>query len=262
MLLCLNSEEAISLAASYYGVSVLVHNADEVNSIYKEANSIKKLKHKNIVELYHAFVEGKQLIMIMELARGGELMEYVQKKGKLDEKEARKILLQIVNAIQYCHSHGVVHRDLKLENILFKEIEDQFVKVIDFGISGVCTTFQADTVDAGTIAYMPPECFEGNVSTSPALDIWAIGLMFYAMIYGTLPFYGQTETETKKKIREGKLVFPDDVPATQMAKEIMTGMLVKEADQRLGLLEFMDLAYYSMEESEFDRLYAEVVDAR
>jgi len=54
-----------------------VHNADEVNSIYKEANSIKKLKHKNIVELYHAFVEGKQLIMIMELARGGELMQYV-----------------------------------------------------------------------------------------------------------------------------------------------------------------------------------------
>ena len=54
-----------------------VHNADEVNSIYKEANSIKKLKHKNIVELYHAFVEGKQLIMIMELAKGGELMQYV-----------------------------------------------------------------------------------------------------------------------------------------------------------------------------------------
>jgi len=74
-------------------------NADEINSIYKEANSIKKLRHKNIVELYHAFVEGKQLIMIMELARGGELMEYVQKKGKLDEIEARKILLQIINAI-------------------------------------------------------------------------------------------------------------------------------------------------------------------
>ena len=171
----------------------LVTNADEVNSIYKEANSIKKLRHKNIVELYHAFVEGKQLIMIMELARGGELMEYVQKKGKLDEIEARKILLQIVNAIQYCHSSGVVHRDLKLENILFKDVEDLSIKVIDFGIAGVCTTFQADAVDAGTIAYMPPEVFEGNAVTSPAMDIWAIGLMFYAMLYGTLPFWGQNE---------------------------------------------------------------------
>lgn len=79
--------------------SVLVHSADEVNGIYKEANSIKKLRHKNIVELYNAFVEGKQLIMIMELARGGELMEYVQKEGLLSEQKARKILIQIVNAI-------------------------------------------------------------------------------------------------------------------------------------------------------------------
>jgi len=70
-----------------------VHNADEVNSIYKEANSIKKLRHKNIVELHHAFLEGNQLIMIMELCQGGELMEYVQKKGKLPEKDARKIII-------------------------------------------------------------------------------------------------------------------------------------------------------------------------
>lgn len=76
-----------------------MHSADEVNGIYKEANSIKKLRHKNIVELYNAFVEGKQLIMIMELARGGELMEYVQKEGLLSEQKARKILIQIVNAI-------------------------------------------------------------------------------------------------------------------------------------------------------------------
>ena len=65
----------------------------------------------------------------------------MQNKGKLDEKEARKILIQIVNALQYCHSHGVVHRDLKLENVMFKDVEDCYVKVIDFGISGVCTTF-------------------------------------------------------------------------------------------------------------------------
>lgn len=76
-----------------------LHSADEVNNIYKEANSIKKLRHKNIVELYHAFVEGKQLIMIMELARGGELTHFVQERGRLEEADARKILIQIVNAI-------------------------------------------------------------------------------------------------------------------------------------------------------------------
>ena len=138
------------------------------------------------------------MIMIMELASGGELTDYVQKKGRLDEIEARKILIQIISAIAYCHSSGVVHRDLKLENVLFlDDPEDLQVKVIDFGISGVCTTFQTDKVDAGTVAYMPPEAFEGVINTAPSLDVWAIGLMFYAMLYGTLPFFSQDENQLK-----------------------------------------------------------------
>jgi len=156
----------------------------------------------------------------------------------------------------------VVHRDLKLENILFKDVEDLYVKVIDFGISGVCTTFQADAVDAGTIAYMPPECFEGPAVSSPALDIWAIGLMFYAMLYGTLPFYAENEQKTKQKIREGRLRFPVEVPVTEMAKDVIRSMLERDPDQRIGLLEFMDLPYYSMPEDEMSRHISEVVDAR
>lgn len=97
--LATNRETNKQYAIKFMDMTQTLHNADEVNQIYKEANSIKKLRHKNIVELYHAFVEGKQLIMIMELARGGELMQYVQQRGKLDEKTARSILLQIVNAI-------------------------------------------------------------------------------------------------------------------------------------------------------------------
>ena len=233
-------------------------NADEVGNIYKEANSLLRLRHKNIVELYHAFMEGKQLIMIMELARGGELMEYVQAKGTLPEKDARKILKQIVSAIQYCHSFGVVHRDLKLENVLFKDTEDLYVKVIDFGISGVCTTFQTDVVDAGTIAYMPPEIFEGNTNTSAAIDIWAIGLMFYAMLYGTLPFYASSEASTKAKIREARLRFPPEIPVTQLAKDVMKMMLNKNPEERLGLLDLMEMDYYRMEDHELDSHIEEV----
>ena len=101
-----------------------VASADAVNSIYKEAQSLKSLRHKNIIDLYHAFVEGKQLIMIMELAEGGELLKYVSDRGILKEIEARKIMLQIVDAICCCHMRGIVHRDLKLENVLFKDMED------------------------------------------------------------------------------------------------------------------------------------------
>jgi serine/threonine protein kinase len=96
----------------------------------------------------------------------------------------------------YCHNRGVVHRDLKLENVLFKnqDYEDDYtVKVVDFGIAGV----GGDKVDAGTISYMAPECFEGkSCATTPAIDVWAIGIMFYAMMYGSLPFYAKDEKGT------------------------------------------------------------------
>lgn len=101
----------------------------------------------------------------------------------------------MIDAISYCHERRVVHRDLKLENLLFVRNpefdEDLTVKVIDFGIAGMA---DGSKVDAGSLAYMPPECFG---STAPevdqSFDIWSIGIMFYAMIYGTLPFYHKVE---------------------------------------------------------------------
>ena len=100
----------------------------------------------------------------------------------------------------YCHSRGVVHRDLKLENVLFKQDpeDDLLVKVVDFGIAGVAN----DKVDAGTLCYMAPECLERVAAqTSPAIDVWAIGVMFYTMIYGRLPFYAEGEKELTKLIK-------------------------------------------------------------
>jgi serine/threonine protein kinase len=95
--------------------------------------------------------------MIMEYAGGGELLKYVEEHGKLHECDARRIFMQIVNAMSYCHTRGIVHRDLKLENVLFKSKHDLQIKVVDFGIAGVCEGAKKDRVDAGSIAYMPPE---------------------------------------------------------------------------------------------------------
>jgi len=232
-----------------------------VNSIYKEANSVKKLKHRNICELYHAFVEGTKLIMIMELCRGGELMEYVGKHGILSEMDARGILLQIVNAMQYCHSYGVVHRDLKLENVLLADVEELFIKVIDFGISGVCTTATQDATTEGTLTYSPPECIGSSAASSPALDIWAIGIMFYAMLFGELPFNDTNDKKLEHKICHEPVNFPRNVPVTDQAKHVISRMLEKDPEARMGLLEFMDLPYYSMNDDEMEGHVSEVVEA-
>lgn len=211
------------------------------------------LRHKNIVELFHAFAEGKQFIMIMEYAGGGELLAYIEKNGPLGEIAARKIFLQIANAIHYCHGRGVVHRDLKLENILFKDDHQDIIKIIDFGIAGVCRKGQEDVVDSGTISFMPPECFgDEPVTSSPSLDVWAIGLMFYAMLYGTLPFLGKTDKQIKESIRAAKLVFPKDIAITSESKELLKSMLQVDPSQRLNLLNFMEMPYSKYDDEVFE----------
>lgn len=207
-------------------ICFLVQNAEEVQGLYNEAQNLKMLKHRNIVELYHVFREGTTLIMIMEFACGGMLLDFLQDHYPLGEVKARNIFLQIVSAIHYCHLKGVVHRDLKLENVLFKDEYRDNIKLIDFGIAGVCKKGQEDVQESGTMEYQPPEVFEqGKVTSSPSQDVWAIGIMFYTMIYGTLPFRGKTDKELRDKIKEAKLVFPKGVPITQDAKDIIRSML-------------------------------------
>ena len=169
-------------------------------------------------------------------------------------------MLQVVQAMLYCHSRGVVHRDLKLENVLFKNKdfeEDFFVKVVDFGIAGV----GGDKVDAGTLLYMAPECLEKVAAeTSPAIDVWAIGVMFYAMLYGDLPFNKRDEKELIKSIKNDQVKFPNSVAVTNGAKDAIRRLLEKDPSQRIELVDFVDLEYCLLEDEELDKQISEVTE--
>lgn len=80
----------------------------------------------------------------------------------MDEILAHNLMIQLVNAISYCHTRGMVHRDLKMENVLFKDTVSNQIRVVDFGIAGVCDSNKKDKVDAGSLAYMPPEVLSGK----------------------------------------------------------------------------------------------------
>jgi serine/threonine protein kinase len=237
-----------------------------VQSIFKEALNLKRLRHKNIIELYHAFVEKKQLIMIMEFAGGGELLGYLQKKNALDEMETRQIIMQVANSINYCHTRGIVHRDLKLENVIFKNPmdsdgkQDLFVKVIDFGIAGVCENGRSDKMDAGSLCYMSPECLMGKaVEASPSIDVWAIGVMFYSLLQGTLPFYADDEDTTIKLIKTAPIKWAKDIPVTAETKEIILKMLDRDPNTRLDLMDLIEMDYFRYDDETFAAKVAETI---
>jgi len=99
------------------------------------------------------------------------------------------------------------------------------VKVVDFGIAGVAQ----DKVDSGTLAYMAPEVLDkGGASTTPAIDVWAIGVMFYTMVYGELPFYADDEKNLIKKIINDPPRFKKSQPITALGKEVLLAMLNKD----------------------------------
>ena len=193
----------------------------------------------------------------MECAGGGELYQWVSEIGRVGEVDTRKIIQQVVNAMHYCHIRGIVHRDLKLENVLFKTPGDLQIKVVDFGIAGVCDNKQKDKVDAGSIAYMPPESFKQGTETSPAIDVWAIGVMHYAMLYAKLPFLGDTEEETIQKIQHQPLKFDPDVPISDLCKDALKAMLNKDASKRIELIHLIQQPYFMMEDDELEELVRE-----
>jgi serine/threonine protein kinase len=129
-----------------------------------------------------------------------------------------------------------VHRDLKLENVLFESKARSRIKVVDFGIAGRCTPSVTDKTDAGTLRYMAPEVLNGSdTKAKPAIDIWAIGCMLYCMLFYKFPFNGESGHQVKDKIINQELRFPSDQALTEECSDMIRGLLTKDPAQRYTL---------------------------
>jgi len=122
----------------------------------------------------------------MEYVDSGELLEYLYKKKKLDENESRHFFKQLVSAIKYCHQLGIIHRDLKLENVLIDKLGN--IKVIDFGLGDFSEVGKKETLLCGTQDYMPPEILQNIEYDGFLVDVWCLGIILFALNCGSLPF--------------------------------------------------------------------------
>lgn len=115
----------------------MISNAVDIDMVFREAEMLKSLDHPNIVKFYNCYtLSHQQVVFIMEFLEGGELLKYIEDRTQIPESEARVFFLQMIDAIDYCHKEQLIHRDLKLENILLQDHESKLIKIVDFGIAG------------------------------------------------------------------------------------------------------------------------------
>lgn len=182
-------------------------DSQQRKSIDSEIRLLQQLSHDNIVKFVEVIDEAKELFLIMEFVEGESLYSYIKSKieKRLGEDEARGLFRQILSAVQYCHRRHISHRDLKLENVLLTTRYS--IKVIDFGFS-VCVPHPAKLKNfCGTPSYMSPEIVNKEEYSAPGADMWALGVLFYTLVSGRLPFRGASDKELFRQIAKGQFSF-------------------------------------------------------
>ncbi|KAJ3309532.1 ER degradation-enhancing alpha-mannosidase-like protein 2 [Boothiomyces sp. JEL0838] len=196
----------------------------------KEILLMMRFNHPNIVKIYKVVESQEELFIIMACAYG-DLASYVTKMGYLKEDEARRIFRQIVSAVDFIHSANVVHRDLKLENILLDQRGN--VLVSDFGLGRSFTNSDYMKTFCGTPAYSAPEIIGGFAYNGTKIDIWAMGVILYTMTAGNLPFIGDNVNAVFTKIRNCQYDYPDNF--SWELKMLIGQILVPDPDSRIGI---------------------------
>eukprot|EP00826_Nyctotherus_ovalis_P048906 TRINITY_DN581_c0_g3_i1.p1 TRINITY_DN581_c0_g3~~TRINITY_DN581_c0_g3_i1.p1 ORF type:complete len:556 (+),score=136.47 TRINITY_DN581_c0_g3_i1:333-2000(+) len=186
-------------------------------SVHREILILAKMNHSSIMKLYDAFDTNNHVILATEYIRGNSLHSYLkaQPNRRLDEWEAKRIFRQIACGIEYCHSKSIVHRDIKLENLLLDEHNN--VRIIDFGFSTRMPNTRRIRIFCGTPSYMSPEIVLRKEYTGPPADVWALGVLLYAMLCGTFPFKGSNDKELYRAISSAKIHFPEDLSESSVA---------------------------------------------
>ncbi len=201
--------------------------------IKREINLMTALHHENIAGLYMTLETDADIILIMEYVNGADLYERIvgHRQQRFSESEARRLFVQVVAAIEYCHDNRVIHRDLKPENVMV-DANNQ-VKLIDFGFANMYHPRGFLETNCGSPLYAAPEIVRGVRYVGPEVDSWSLGVILYAMITGMLPFEDEQLKGLYAKICAGSYSIPSHVSGG--AKDLIRGMLKTNAYERMTI---------------------------
>ena len=220
----------------------LLENIKDIDRLRKEIKILKKIRHKNIIQLYDIMESKQYLYFVMEYCKNGELFDYIVKRKKLSEKEACIFFQQIINGVEYLHNQGIIHRDLKPENLLLSE--DNKIKISDFGLSTFYSKDKYLQTACGTPSYAPPEMLEGYNYDGETADIWSCGIILYAMLCGSLPFNESKEDIIIKKIKKHEYKIPEYL--SKEAKDILNNILKINPKERYNITEIKKHPWFNL----------------
>ena len=213
----------------------------DIIRIKKEISILKKIRHKNIIQIYEVMESNQNVYIVMENCEGKELFEYIIKNNKLKEIEACRIFRQLINGVDYIHSQGIIHRDLKPENILLDENMD--VKISDFGLSTFFSNGEYLSTPCGTPNYAPPEMLQGQEYDGEMSDIWSCGIILYSMLTGSLPCAESKEDIILNKIISNQYIIPSYL--SHEAIDLLKSMLEPDFKKRIKIKDIIKHPWFN-----------------
>ncbi|XP_043711350.1 calcium-dependent protein kinase 18-like isoform X1 [Telopea speciosissima] len=208
-----------------------------VEDVKREVKILQALTgHENVVQFYNAFEDESYVYIVMELCEGGELLDRIlaKKDSRYTEKDAAVIVRQMLKVSAQCHLHGLVHRDMKPENFLFKSTkENSSLKATDFGLSDFIKPGRKFQDIVGSAYYVAPEVLKRK--SGPESDVWSIGVITYILLCGRRPFWDKTEDGIFKEVLRNKPDFRRKPwpSISNSAKDFVKKLLVKDPRARL-----------------------------
>ncbi|WLF81147.1 Serine/threonine-protein kinase hsl1 [Lodderomyces elongisporus] len=199
--------------------------------IEREIIIMKLISHPNIMGLYDVWENKNDLYLILEYIEGGELFDYLIKKGRLHESEAVNYFKQIINGINYLHQFNICHRDLKPENLLLDFNKN--IKIADFGMAALEIKERLLETSCGSPHYASPEIVAGKTYHGAPSDIWSCGIILFALLTGHLPFDDENIRKLLLKVQSGKFIMPHEL--SWEAKDLISKMLKVNPAERISM---------------------------
>ena len=259
---CIHRETGLVRAVKIFNRERMGGSSIRENWFYRQLDVLSSKHHPSFIRFREYFEERDYFFLVMDLHRGGDLLQKIKQNSKLPEKFVRKVIKQVLIGVSYLHNMKIAHRDLKPENILISEKnENVLVKIIDFDTTVFLNENQTTSGIVGTASYVAPEVI--NLEYNEKCDIWSIGIILYNLLTGKIPSNGLSDHQILQTIKNSQIDLSslEFTPISASCKGLLAKLLIRDPKKRPSALEALLDPWFMQENEDFmkiDKILSEI----